>query len=687
MTDESFRNVMQMIPMRRISIYLFSGLMLIAGLAMSATLHGQQIDAAITDVDFSQLPRVTFKVCVSENGQIVRGLDESMFTLLENGIPQNISIRCPDPTEINSVALVLDNSGSIFSALPKLIEASKRLVDSLGDNDEAAVITFGRSIQIEQPFTTDKTQLKNVLDGMVASGGTAMFDAAIEACDQLELRSGNRHAVIISDGEDNLSTATVDDVIELANLLDIKLHTIAFDIAPEVQDQMRRMAVETGGVYFFVARPSELTAVYDKIADIITEPCCIGEYVSNNCEYTERTLLLTVNDGARSGMSQVTLPSPWRSEQTTLTVDVPEELTPLATGRGFIDIAPVPSLELKLTLSFTLVYDENLVEIPLLPFTLGTIAQNQLVDMKRIGPGRLRFTFAEIQPALATSLLVGFPVQALVADSSKHVSFRIEDPEIVGCPTEFTMVPDSTLICQCFRALDVELDSLRIYAANERISIPVRIAGGIETGLPIRASISVDLPESADDIEVLPGTLVDAGDLDWEISNGRLDVATQGTVMPRDTSGVLIRIVLGPNTAKDVQQHRIALLSSELWQRCCPMEGALPVLRVLQDGNCSVILRRAAPQVEVENAPNPFSVTDGGRTTVILHLPEELDGTDVRLDVHDSRGTYVRTLYHGPLPEGEHHIPFDAGDLSAGTYYAVLVSGRTVVTRTLLYIR
>jgi len=678
---------MPMTPVRRLSIYLLSGFFLLAGLALPAPLGAQQIDVGITDVDFSQLPRVTFKACVRENGQIVRGLDESMFTLLENGIPQNISIRCPDPTEINSVALVLDNSGSIFAALPKLIEASKRLVDSLGDNDEAAVITFGRSIQIEQPFTTDKTRLKNVLDGMVASGGTAMFDAAIQACDELELRSGNRHAVIISDGEDNLSNATVDDVIELANLLDIKLHTIAFDIDPEVQDQMRRMAVETGGVYFFVSRPSELTAVYERIADIITEPCCIGEYISNNCEYPERTLMLTVNDGARSGMSQVTLPSPWRSEESTLTVDVPEELTPLATGRGFIDISPVPSLELKLTLSFTLVYDENLVEIPLLPFSLATITQNQLVDMQRIGPGRVRFTLAEIQPALATSRLVGFPVQALVADSSKRVSFRIEDPEIEGCPTAFTMVPDSTLICQCFRALDVELDSLRVYAANERITIPVRVAGGLETGLPLRASISVDLPDEAGEIDVLPGTLIDAQDLEWAISGGRLDVATRGTVMPRDTSGVLVRILLGPNTSKDVQQHRIALLASELWQRCCPTDGDLPVLRVLQDGNCSVILRRANPAVEVENAPNPFTVTDGGRTTVILHVPAQLDGTDVRLDVHDSRGSHVRTLYHGPLPEGEHHIPFDAGDLPAGTYHAVLVSGRSVVTRTMLYIR
>lgn len=666
---------------------LFPGLLFLLGLALPVPMTAQPLDVTIADVDFSQLPRVTFKACVRADGQIVRGLDETHFTLLENGILQKLAIRCPDPTEINSVALVLDNSGSIFAALPKLIEASQRLVDSLGATDEAAIVTFGRTVRVEHPFTTDKTSLKNVLSGLDASGGTALFDAIVMACEELQRRSGNRHAVVITDGEDNLSSSTPEDVITLANLLDIKLHTIAFDIAPEFQDVMRRMAVETGGVYFFVSRPSELTTVYEKIADIITEPCCIGEYISDNCEYTERSLFLTVTDGTNSGADQVTLPCPWRSERSTLTVDVPDELTPLATGYGFVDIDPIPSLDLTLTLSFTLVYDEKLVEIPLLPFTLGTVTQNQVVDMARIGPGRLRFTLSEIQPASATSRLVGFPVQALVADSSRRVPFRIEDAQIVGCPTEFTMIPDSTIICQCFRALEVAFDSLGVYAAEEPIRIPVRIAGGLETGTAMQAALSLRLPADIEDIEITPGTLLDPEDVQWEIRDDRLDIVTVGTVLPRDTSGVLVYVTIGPNRGKTVRKFDLSVLESELWQRCCPADGEFPEMHILQDGNCEFIIRRIQPGLTVGNAPNPFSSSRGGSTQVHVRVPAAKDGIAVKLDIHDSQGRHIRTLYRGPLAEGEHRIPFHAGDLPAGVYHAILRTADAAVTRTMLYVR
>ncbi|MDT8323391.1 MAG: VWA domain-containing protein, partial [Bacteroidota bacterium] len=181
--------------LRTFSIQAFVLSVLLFFLSVSS-IPAQTLDVSLGEVDFSQLPRVTFKACVREDGLIVRGLDPSQIILLENGAQQELTIRCPDPSDINSVVLVLDNSGSIFAALPKLIEAAQQLVDSLGPNDEAAIVTFGRQIRLEQDFTTDKALLKSVLDGMVANGGTAMFSATYRAIEELETRGGNRHAVV-----------------------------------------------------------------------------------------------------------------------------------------------------------------------------------------------------------------------------------------------------------------------------------------------------------------------------------------------------------------------------------------------------------------------------------------------------------------------------------------------------------
>lgn len=673
---------------RSIQITAYTALLfLFIFLQPPAGLRAQVLEASFENVDYSRLPRVTFKACVREDQLIVRGLDPSQIILLENGIPQQLSIRCPDPTQINSVVLVLDNSGSMLGAMPKLIEASKRLVDSLGTNDECAIITFGRGINVSQDFTTDKVQLKSVLDNMVANGGTPLFSASYEGCGLLQSRSGNRHAVIITDGEDNQSTHTDQQVIDIANQIGAKLHTIAFDIDQQYQAVMQRMAVETGGVFFFVSRPSELTEVYEKIADIITEPCCIGEFVSTNCVDTLRSLAMTVTHNGRTAIAAHTAVSPSRAARTRLVVDVPEDMTPLATDRGYIEMIPPPSMELELTLSFVLEYDQNLVDVPVLPFILGTVAQNQVVNMIRVAPGAMQFVFNGIRPALNTTRLVGFPIQALTADSSRYVDFRIRDIQIEGCPTIFTSTDDSILICQCYRALDVEMDSVLVLVAQEAVLIPLRVRGGVETGMQLQANATFTLPAGIEDVDVLPGTLFAEGALEWKRENDRLILYTPTSVFPRDTSGLLATLRIGPNRSPDIRRFRVELTDSELWQRCCPLDAGTPTLLVLQEGVCEFVIRKKPQPIRIENAPNPFSLNDGGRTWIMIDVPEGSAGQSYALDILDSGGRVLLRLHEGALPAGALRVPFDAKNLPTGAYHAVLRSGENVVTRAMMYLR
>ena len=647
----------------------------------------QGLDVSIGEVNFSGLPRVTFKACVRVDGQIVRGVDPSNMMLLENGELVPVTIRCPDPTEINSVVLVLDNSGSMQAAMPKLIEASKRLVDSLGPNDEAAIITLGDAVVLVEDFTTDKDVLKAALDQLVAQGGTRLFSATYRACAELETRSGNRHAVVITDGADTGSNHTVIDAIDYANAIEAKIHTIAFDIEGSARDLMEQMAVETGGIFFFVSRPGELTSVYETIADIITEPCCIAEYVSQSCKDSVRSLLLTVQHNGETADDVQTVISPVRALQTTLSVEVPEDLTPLATGRGYVDITPPPSTELALTMSFTLHYDPNLVQISLLPFTLATVTQDQVVEMSRIGPGRLRVSLTEIKPPFASTRLFGFPIEALQADSSRKVPFSISDIVIEGCPTEFTTVPDSTLICQCYRALDIEMDTLPLFAADQSVVLPVRVRGGLEMSLPLVADLSLQLPSEIQDVDVLPGNLFPAEALSWTREGDELRMAIEERVLPTDTSGVLAYLRFGPNEEQGIRRINLSLLESELWQRCCPLDGEPAGTFVVQDGNCDFVLKLRQPEVEVQNAPNPFSASNCASTDIVLRIPSAFADRHATLDVLDGQGRLLRRLFDGTLTEGEHRQRFDAGELPAGVYHAVLRSGDLVVSRAMLYVR
>ncbi len=654
--------------MRQIVTMMKWGVMALTLLLLTQMLAAQPLSVDIKSVDFSALPRISFKACVQRDGEIVRGLGAANLQLTENGVPRTLSVRCPDKSDYNSVVLVLDNSGSIFAALPKLIEASKQLVDSLGPNDEAAIIIFGRDLRMVQGFTNDKALLKSVLDAMVASGGTALFDASYMGCEELSFRAGDKHAVIITDGEDNLSTRTDDEVIALANIVGAKLHTIAFDIAPAYRDLMERMAVQTGGAHFFVSRPGDLPAVYGTIAALITEPCCIAEYVTADCVDTLRSLLLTVVDGTDTARVQIDVVSPSRAEKMVLWLDVPDELTPLATDYGFVHISPVPSSEIALTMSFVLDYDQNLVDVPLLPFSLGTLTQNQIVKMERIAPGATRFVLDRITPALSTSLVVGFPVKALVADSSRRVGFRIRDIQIEGCPSTFDTATDSTLICQCFRALDVRLDSMRLLAADEEFTVPIVVGSGIEPGLTVTADITLLLPESAALAEIVEGELLEAGSIQWRRDGDTLFVTVR-SALPRDTSGTLLYLHFTGKGSKVPEAHKLHVMYTELWQRCCPLDGELPSITILQDGRCEFIVRRKDAGLQLAAAPNPLRT--GGSASVLMTMPGSQEIADIRVYLHDMQGKALRLLYEGPVSSGETRINFDAAGLPAGRYLVV----------------
>jgi hypothetical protein len=670
---------------KRIPIHLvFWALIASSLLAVSA--QAQPISLTLDAVDFSRLPTVSFRACVEKGGTLVRGLNEGNFTMLENGRPVALTMHCPDPEQKNSVVLVLDNSGSIFAALPKLIEASKRLVDSLAPGDECAIVTFGRTVTVAQTFTTDKVVLHAVLDQMRANGGTPLFDACVIAVDMLGLRSGNRQAVIITDGEDNLSTSTADDVIANAVGKSSTLYTIGFDIPPVYQKLMEKLALQTGGEFFAVSRPSELNSVYERIADLITERCCISEYISASCPDTLRTLTCTVRIGTETGFAQASYRSSARPARAVLVLDVPDALTPLATGMGFVSMLPAPDTALELTVRFTLHYDEALADIPLLPFTLGTVAQNQLVAMTRTAPGVLQVEMRGIKPAMYTNTLMGFPVRALVADSSRWAAFSISDVQIEGCPVMFDVQDDSTLICQCRRALAADAPSIIVVPFGSTTSVPIRITGGLEQTLTMNFSLTFVVDPALRVVEVEPGPVLLPGALSWNLdSSNTLRLASSGPTVPNDTSGILAFLHLRAPTSIAPHEFALQLTQSELWQRCCPESGPKPEVRIIQDGSCSSLAVRPKRAMTVSSAPNPSRSSDG---QVIVTVKRDADeGRRIEVTVIDLQGKVMQRVFDGVLLTGSHDFPVDLSAFPSGVYLVIATDGETSATASLICLR
>ena len=133
---------------------------------------------------------------IDRNNRPINNVQQKEFKIFEDGVPQKIDFfsRSEVPT---NYALVIDNSGSLRQQLDKVVEAGKILVTTNKPEDETMVIRFvGRDkIEIEQQFTSNKTDLIDSLDNLYIEGGqTAIIDAvylAVENVDEYE-RSRNQ---------------------------------------------------------------------------------------------------------------------------------------------------------------------------------------------------------------------------------------------------------------------------------------------------------------------------------------------------------------------------------------------------------------------------------------------------------------------------------------------------------------
>jgi len=84
------------------------------------------------------------------------------------------------------------------------------------------------------------------------------------------------------------------------------------------------------------------------------------------------------------------------------------------------------------------------------------------------------------------------------------------------------------------------------------------------------------------------------------------------------------------------------------------------------------------------NFPNPFNP----QTTILFEIPEKMD---IRMDIFNTTGQRIATLFDGLLPSGSHSIVFDTsltrGGLASGVYIVKLSSKAGILTHKIVLIK
>lgn len=154
---------------------------------------------------------------VGEKGRAVDGLTAADFTLLDNNSPQQITVD-PAGTGVAPISLLIAvQSNDISAAALTKVRRIGSLIQPLilGEQGEAAVLTFDDEVLWRQDFTGDTDSISSALAGIQPGEQERgrMLDALLEASKAMSKRRGRKIVLMVSESRDRGSKTKLDAAV------------------------------------------------------------------------------------------------------------------------------------------------------------------------------------------------------------------------------------------------------------------------------------------------------------------------------------------------------------------------------------------------------------------------------------------------------------------------------------------
>jgi len=216
---------------------------------------------------------------IDSAGRNVDTLTRDAFHVYEDGVPQTILGFAHEDTPV-SIGILIDSSGSMYDKRDAVNTAARDLVRLSNREDEAFLVDFSSEPYIDQDFTNSVDKLQAALAYFKPSGGTALYDTVIASADYLS-KNGKRPkqvVLIITDGEDNASSYTLEQTIRRVQELDgPAIYCVGLLFGDDVsrrearhaRDVLQELSDQTGGVAYFPRSLKEVDGIARQVAEDI----------------------------------------------------------------------------------------------------------------------------------------------------------------------------------------------------------------------------------------------------------------------------------------------------------------------------------------------------------------------------------------------------------------------------------
>jgi VWFA-related protein len=248
---------------------------------------------------------VTVPVTVRKpGGGFVKGLPQSAFRILEDGVEQEIILFAQEgvPTRI---AIVLDSSGSVRSEWGSIKYATKKFVEHLKPEDQFSLVTFNIETRLKMDWGNKADRLDAVLTSVYCKDNTNLWDTLWVVSNEVFKDVSEKKAMIImTDGLDNASSVSYKEALDAAVRSEAAAYVVSkteavrqmilyeqsaggfyqsipAEVFVQADQTLRKLAYETGGRVLYPNSFGQLDNIYAEVDEELRNQYTLG-YVSTN---------------------------------------------------------------------------------------------------------------------------------------------------------------------------------------------------------------------------------------------------------------------------------------------------------------------------------------------------------------------------------------------------------------------
>jgi VWFA-related protein len=247
---------------------------------------------------------VVLHATVTNNrGELVTDLDARAFSVFENGKRQAVTLFRRDDIPV-SLGLLIDNSGSMRRLRANVEAAALAFARASNPQDEMFVLNFADKARVDVPMTSDLQILERGIARVDSIGGTALRDAIEMAEEYLRAHAtrDRRVLLVITDGIDNASTASVDAVERQAERAETVIDAVGLfhdqdpGRASTGRHELKKLTERTGGAARFPESVDQIESVVVDLAHQIRSQYTIAYTPINQAlDGSYRTIRVTAS--------------------------------------------------------------------------------------------------------------------------------------------------------------------------------------------------------------------------------------------------------------------------------------------------------------------------------------------------------------------------------------------------------